>query len=117
MSAAELLRECEALGIQLSPKGDGTLHVTAPAGALTPDLRERLVAAKPQILALLEEEEAQARPYINELSELVIPRNAPWRYRWWSGGQDIVETLVELNPSREVWARYTDRPYPLRVWP
>ena len=30
---------------------------------------------------------------------MVIPLNAPDKYRWWAGGQSIFDTLLQLNAS------------------
>ena len=45
-------------------------------------------------------------PYITERGSLVIPYNAPLKYRWWQGGQSIMETLTELNAPQEVKDKY-----------
>ncbi len=52
MTTAELLGELVALGVTLRAEG-GELRVSAPRGALTPALRERLAAAKDELLALV----------------------------------------------------------------
>lgn len=41
-------------------------------------------------------------PYITESRSLVIPFNAPARYRWWVDGQSPIETLAELGASDEL---------------
>lgn len=51
MSAAELVRQCHVRGIQLQVDGD-RLRIEAPVGSFTPELREALVAHKPELLAL-----------------------------------------------------------------
>lgn len=48
---AELLRECETHGVQLSTDGDGRLTIDAPQDTLTPDLLGRLKAHKADVLA------------------------------------------------------------------
>jgi hypothetical protein len=49
-----LLAELAARGIALTAHGD-TVHVKAPPGALTPELRDQVKAHKPELmLALLE---------------------------------------------------------------
>lgn len=50
---AELLAECEALGIRLALAGDGGLTIDAPQDALTLELLDRLRANKFELLALL----------------------------------------------------------------
>lgn len=49
-------------------------------------------------------------PYIKD-SELIIPTNSDPKYHYWAGGQSLVDTLRELRVSREVWSKYTERPY------
>jgi len=51
-SAAELLKQLRALGVQLNLEGD-VLRLNAPKGALTPELQQQLKASKPEILTLL----------------------------------------------------------------
>jgi hypothetical protein len=51
MSAIELIRQCRSAGIRLQARGD-RLHVEAPAGRLTPELRQRLTDHKADVLAL-----------------------------------------------------------------
>jgi len=50
---AELLTNCEALGIRLHPAGNGGLTIDAPQAALAPDTVARLKAHKAELLALL----------------------------------------------------------------
>ncbi len=38
-------------------------------------------------------------PFLKDDCELVIPLNAPDKYRWWAGGQSIFDTLLQLNAS------------------
>lgn len=51
MSAIELIRYCRDVGIRLQARGD-RLHVEAPAGSITPELRQRLADHKAELLAL-----------------------------------------------------------------
>jgi len=51
MSAITLIRQCKAAGIQLQARG-ARLHVEAPAGTLTPELRQALADHKAELLAL-----------------------------------------------------------------
>ena len=47
-------------------------------------------------------------PYINTQDELIIPFNAPLKYRWWTqGGQSCVDTLKELGAFQEIINKYT----------
>ncbi|ATB51486.1 non-ribosomal peptide synthetase [Corallococcus macrosporus] len=57
MSTHALLTELSRLGITLRADGEH-LRITAPKGALTPELRERLSAAKPALLTHLRDEAA-----------------------------------------------------------
>jgi len=52
VTALELIAELREQGIRITAV-DGELEVDAPAGALTPELRERIVARKPELLRLL----------------------------------------------------------------
>ncbi len=51
MSAIQLIRECRDAGIRLQAHGD-RLHVEAPAGSITPELRRALAEHKADLLAL-----------------------------------------------------------------
>lgn len=50
--------------------------------------------------------EGWSPPYINTQDELVVPFNAPLKYRWWQGGQGCVNTLKELGASQEIIDKY-----------
>jgi hypothetical protein len=64
-----LLADAERLGVQFHVQ-DGQLHVDAPAGAVTPELRTELVAHKAEVLDLL-----QAR-FVILRGGLAVPRAA-----------------------------------------
>jgi len=49
------------------------------------------------------------KPYLTENDELIIPSDAPVKYKWWNGGQSVKETLKELNATEEVVRRYVDQ--------
>jgi hypothetical protein len=51
VNAIEIIRQCRDAGIRLQARGD-RLHVEAPTGALTAELREQLTDNKADILAL-----------------------------------------------------------------
>jgi len=51
MNAIALIHQCKAAGIQLQPRGD-RLHVEAPTGSLTPELRQALADYKAELLVL-----------------------------------------------------------------
>jgi hypothetical protein len=53
-------------------------------------------------------------PHIDENGILVVPGECSDNtLKWWkSEGKSIEELLRELGASPEVWAGYTDKPYP-----
>ncbi|SRR5712691_6059085 len=53
MTAVELFDELQERGVVLTPEPEGKLHYRAPAGVLTPFLREAMRQHKPALLALL----------------------------------------------------------------
>lgn len=52
-TAPDLLAELTAAGIRIDAHGD-RLHVDAPPGTMTPELRQRLLAHKADLLAVIE---------------------------------------------------------------
>ena len=52
MSALALLRDLRSAGAVLEARGD-RLHVDAPAGLITPEMRVSLARHKPELLAML----------------------------------------------------------------
>ncbi len=52
MSAVEILTEMQAAGIRLEANGD-MLRVTAPKGRVSPDIKAKLTAHKPELLVAL----------------------------------------------------------------
>lgn len=69
MNAIALIRQCKAIGIQLQARGD-RLHVEAPAGSLTPELRQALADHKAELLAL----HATRKRLVGIAAGLGIPR-------------------------------------------
>lgn len=61
MTATEILAETARLRIVLTPNGDN-LHVDAPKGALTPELKQALVENKRQILFSLRDRVGDGLP-------------------------------------------------------
>jgi len=55
MTALELLNELQTRDIRLEHAGD-KLHVNAPKGAVTPEIRSMLIEQKAALLALLAED-------------------------------------------------------------
>jgi len=51
MSAIQLIRQCRDAGIRLQARGD-RLHVEAPPGTVTPELRQQLAEHKADLMAL-----------------------------------------------------------------
>lgn len=51
-------------------------------------------------------EQARGAAYINENRELIIPSRSIYKYRYWSGGQSIWETLEELQADLPIWKRH-----------
>jgi hypothetical protein len=51
MSTIDLIRQCQSAGIRLQARGE-RLHVEAPAGSLTPEIRQALADHKAALLAL-----------------------------------------------------------------
>lgn len=60
MTAPEVLRELDSLGVRLDIRGD-KVHYVAPKGVMTPERKERLREIKPHLLALLGEPPAYRR--------------------------------------------------------
>jgi len=57
---------------------------------------------------ILLQEEKPHKPYLIN-GELRIPMNSDPKYHWWNGGQDLKETLEELNAPPEVMKKYVGR--------
>jgi hypothetical protein len=62
MSAFELLDTLTASGVHVWAEG-GKLKLDAPRGAVTPELKERLAAHKPELLAALSADDCPASPF------------------------------------------------------
>lgn len=108
MSVQQLLGELARQGIKLSFKGD-QLQVQAPKGAIGPELRERIAANKPALLALLREGPTSAQ---GEAPAPVVPapqdRHLPFpltdiQRAYWLGrsGAFIVPTGIHLYMEYE----------------
>ena len=61
--SAELLTELESQGVKITAEGE-RLKIKAPRGTLTRELRERLAASKPDIIAALS---MPARPELERI--------------------------------------------------
>jgi hypothetical protein len=73
MGARDLLAELHEAGLSISCDGDGL--VIRPASGLTEDMRAALVAAKPEVLAILRR---QQRPYVLTQAESDTCHALPW---------------------------------------
>jgi len=51
-------------------------------------------------------------PYIDNTGSIIIPSNADPKYHYWNGGQSLLQTLMELNVTEDIWNKYTEKPYP-----
>lgn len=76
MTAAELLAEVRALGVELRAASDGSRILYHPRDALTPEWVERLRQHKPEVLALLSEVEAEVAWRVAAMRPQVPPRGA-----------------------------------------
>ena len=79
MTLSDVLRSTEAAGIRLEARG-ATLHVEAPSGTVTPELRAALVAHKPLLLVVLERLKAMRH------FAAVAPKPLPYARAWAQGG-------------------------------
>ena len=52
------------------------------------------------VLSVLAEKEGQEVPYLALDGTLVIPFNSPARFHWWKGGQNLCQTLAEVQSRR-----------------
>jgi hypothetical protein len=60
-------------------------------------------------------------PYSDQTGTMIIPFSADPTYHFWSGGQPLLKTLLELNATEDIWGKHTENPYPgkqpsLRIW-
>jgi len=104
VTAADLLRDLEARGVILEARGD-RLRVTAPLGALSPDVVEALRRHKAELLALVAGE-PRPFPYLSPRGDLVIPFGADSNLCWWKGGRSVEDTLDDLDAPADMRARY-----------
>jgi hypothetical protein len=58
------------------------------------ELREKMEA---EAAGQTWDEDPSALPHLDENGDLIIPINAPARYRWWQGGMSTEETIDELK--------------------
>jgi hypothetical protein len=79
VTVLEVLAVTETAKIRLEPRG-ALLHVEAPAGTMTPELRAALVAHKPLLLAVLDRLSAMRH------FAAVAPKPFPYARAWVKGG-------------------------------
>ena len=94
MTSRELLVELEARGVKLSADGD-TLRYRAPAAALSPDLRQAMVAHKQALLRLL-------RPQ----PDILATDRTTWPLELAAVHQELAAELAErhgLTPEEAAW--------------
>src|SRR5215475_4509207 len=99
-----LLSRAASHGVSFVPGGGDRLTIRALARP-PKRLRDQLKKYKPEILARLRR---QTAPYIDAAGVLVIPFDCPEKYRWWNGGQTVLETLTELGANDETMKRYME---------
>lgn len=58
------------------------------------------------ILEATAPEDGFVLPWLSPDGVLTIPYRAPAKYRYWKGGQSLLETLVELGASDDIKAKY-----------
>lgn len=51
------------------------------------------------------------RPYLNNSGSIIIPFSSDPKYHYWKGGQHLTETMVELNATKDIWDKHTEKKY------
>jgi len=54
-------------------------------------------------------------PYIDNNGTIIVPFNADQKYHPWNGGQPLSVTLLEINAPKDIWSKYTEKPYPANL--
>jgi hypothetical protein len=54
-------------------------------------------------------------PYIDDSGNLIIPFSTDQKYHYWNGGQPLLVTLAEMNITKDIWGRHTEKSYPENV--
>ncbi|MEW6489813.1 MAG: hypothetical protein AB1578_18130 [Thermodesulfobacteriota bacterium] len=103
MSAADLLRDLRARGVELTAEGD-LLRWRAPPGVVTEPLMATMRQHKAALLALLDE--PRPRPYLDAHGDLRVPFDAAPALQWWRGGKSVLDTLDDLDAPAAVRGRY-----------
>lgn len=97
MTAGELLRQLDGLGVHLSANGD-RLVCDAPAGVLTPALQAQLRAHKADILSLFAQADVAAQPPKPRLQPNTRPGEIPL-----SPGQARLWQIEQLAPGHTAY--------------
>ena len=77
-------------GLELESQGDRTVVIEKPVSDL------------PNVKSCLYRE----APHITESGDLIIPFDGDSKYHWWSNGQNVLTTLLELKASEDILDRY-----------
>lgn len=91
MSAIAMIRELADTGIRLSVNGD-KLHVQAVPGTITPELRQRLLAHKADLLRAL-----ATSTGLRHVVEYQLADSPQWLVMLGASGASYAETVVALH--------------------
>lgn len=112
MTLAELLAQLAGQGIELWVEGDN-LRFRAPKGALTPALRDALVAHKPELIIHLREQSRQAVTYaplsFGQQSMWVMQQIAPDSAAYHVSFSARIRSVIEVDVLRRTMQAITDR--------
>ncbi|MCH7499428.1 MAG: hypothetical protein IH886_05380 [Nitrospinae bacterium] len=93
----EFLEKVKARGVHLQANGN-RIHVGWPEKTPDPEIREVIIARKPEILEALKE--IQPKPYLTKSDDLVIQFDSDPIYHWWRPGglkpSEVREQLKRL---------------------
>jgi len=96
--------------ILVAPTGQRAYPYGQLARGLLSDPRavqaEATMAERAEPVNILPDFAVPTKPYLNAAEKLVIPFECELKYRWWAGGQSIIETLFEIGAPPHVIARY-----------
>ena len=104
MNAIDIVKTIQRKGVRLSLVGD-RIKAERPGG-LDDEVRDLIRSNKSQIIPFLRRRPGYSKPYIDVNGDLVIPFDCEPRFKWWTGGQPVYETLLELGASDETIRRY-----------
>ncbi|XOF35299.1 MAG: hypothetical protein ACL93V_08450 [Candidatus Electrothrix sp. YB6] len=102
MKPAAFLELAEQVGVSFCLGSAGRIKAKGEAeqiNRLAPLIREH----KAELLAFLQSGSGRRHepplPFLDDLGRLRIPLDADDKYRYWSGGQSVFATLLELGAS------------------